>query len=107
MDLHLNQSWRALYSLFNGFKLADDRSLIFLWGLDEIARRNSAEMHLRQGNCLAIGDLLLDSDFLTSDLSQEGSVSLLFERGAAADNAIDLVMRLSSGRFDILAANAA
>jgi len=107
MDVQLHQSWRELYGLFNGFKLADDRSLIFLWGLDEIAQRNSAEMHLRQGNFLAIGDLLIDSDFLMSDLRQEDSVSLLFEKRAAADSAIDLVVRLSSGRFDFLAAKPA
>lgn len=107
MDVRLDRSWRELYSLFNGFKQADHRSLIFLWGLDEMAQRNSAERDLRQGRSLAIGDLLIDSDFFVSDLSQEASVSLLFEKSAAAESVIEFVLLLSSGRFDCLAAETA
>jgi hypothetical protein len=88
--------------LFNGFEFADRGSQIFLWGLDEIARRNSTETHLRQGRCVAIGDLLIDSDFLIADLGRDAPVALLFEKRQVAHGVLDLVVLLSSGAFDFL-----
>jgi hypothetical protein len=81
--------------------VADDQSQIFLWGLDEIARRNSAETELRNGFCIAVGDLLIDSDFLVTDLSRPAPITLLFERREVDLNLFDLVLRLSAGRFDL------
>jgi len=105
MNVRLGRPWRQLYSLFNGFELADDRSQIFLWGLDEITQRTSAVPHLRLDRSFAIGDVLIDSDFLMSDLTEESSVSLLFEKRVVADSVVDLSLQLASGKIDLLSAN--
>lgn len=105
MGFRLNQSAREIYTLFNGFRFYDRQSQIWLWGLDEIAQKNSGETHLRQGCCLAIGDILIESDFLVTDLSQEAPITLLFEKREVQPNIFDLVLQLSHGNFDFLAAN--
>jgi hypothetical protein len=104
MGLQLGGSVREVYTLFNGFRCADHQSQIFLWGLDEIARRNCAETQLRKGYHLAIGDLLIDSDFLVTDLTRVAPVTFLFEGREVGPSFLDLVVQLGYGKFDFLAA---
>ena len=101
MGLECSDSFRLVYRSCNGFDLPDHRSWMSLWSLEEIIQRNSEDASLRNGSIVAIGDFLIDSDFIVMDVSiAECPASLLFEKREIATGLPDFLRKLVSRRFD-------
>lgn len=103
MALSLDGFFRQIYLKFNGFVRPDSKSEISLWPLARVLESRSMSFEVNRGRYFAIGDLLIDSDFLMFCLEKEASpVVLLHEKRELAPTASAFFQRLVSGRFDFL-----
>lgn len=103
MALSLDGQVRQIYLKFNGFMRPDPKSEIFLWPLARILESRSMSFEVGQERYFAVGDLLIDSDFIMCCLQKETSpVVLLYEKRELAPSASAFFQRLISGNFDFL-----
>jgi hypothetical protein len=101
LGLSLSPDYRALYSELNGFLSEDEKSWICLWPLTRVAEHIDFATRRGSSTFMAIGDMLLDSDFVMADL-QDGSSSifLLNENRVLGASFSEFLSQLSAGAFD-------
>jgi hypothetical protein len=101
MALSLDTFFRQMYSQFNGFATCDDKSQIFLWPLEVILQNRSLSVQVERKKYFAIGDLLIDSDFVMCCLEIESApIFLLYEKRELAPTASTFFDRFVLGEFD-------
>jgi hypothetical protein len=99
--ISLDPYYRTLYSKFNGFRSLDDRSLIFLWPLERIIEHKDLSVQEDRKRYFAIGDILIDSEFIMCCLEQAFEpMFLLYEKRRLVPTSIFLE-RLAFGEFDL------
>lgn len=102
LGLSFDTDFRKFYFEFNGFISHDGKSHIFLWPLERIVENANLSVTLDGGRSLAIGDFLMDSDFLMANIHDGSSpVFLLFEKRVLAPTISALLHGLASGQFDL------
>jgi hypothetical protein len=98
--ISLDRYCRELYSEFNGFKSYDNRCHIFLWPLDRIIEHKDLSVQEDGKRYFAIGDILIDSDFIMCCLEQDFEpMFLLYEKRRLEPISI-FIERLVFGEFD-------
>jgi SMI1/KNR4 family protein SUKH-1 len=102
LQLTLNETLRELYLQFDGFASCDSKSQMMLWPLERIVEEKELSQVGPEGRVFAIGDFLIDSDFLMSPLSVRGPVSLLEERRTLAPSVEAFLVKLTGKEFDFL-----
>lgn len=102
LQLTLHEELRDLYLQFDGFSPYDHKSQTMLWPLERIVKEKDLAHEVSGVRFFAIGDLLIDSDFLVSPLSSEGPVVLLYEQRRLAPSVTAFLEKLASGKFDFL-----
>jgi hypothetical protein len=101
--VRLHPFFRHVYLEFDGFASCDDKNQIFLWPLGRILENRGLSQRFEQGEYFAIGDFLIDSDFVMCSLVKEAApVIFLYEKRTLAPTASVFFRRLASGDFDFL-----
>jgi SMI1 / KNR4 family (SUKH-1) len=103
MGISLDEYWKQIYLQFNGFAAHHARSVISLWPLDKIIEQRRLSIVVNGRILVALGDVLIDSDFVMGCL--EGNslpLFLLYERRELAPTASAFFERLVLGQFDFL-----
>lgn len=102
LQLTLHHELRNLYLQFDGFSSYDHKSQMMLWPLERIVEEKALAHEASGVRFFAIGDFLIDTDFLISPLSSEGPVVLLYEQRRLAPSVTAFLEKLTSGKFDFL-----
>lgn len=101
MGLTLDTFFRKIYLTFNGFVSADDKNHIELWPLARIVEERKESLEREQERYFAIGDFMMDADFLMCCLTRESApIFYLAEKTELAPTASTFFTRLISGDFD-------
>lgn len=101
MGITLDGFFRKVYLKFNGFFLADDRNHIELWPLVRILEKREDSVEKEQEQYFAIGDFMMDADFLMCCLTREAApIFYLHEKTELAPTASKFFAKLISGDFD-------
>jgi len=105
MALILDSYFRQIYLRFNGFVVPDHKSMISLWPLARILEEKEMYLVVGQERCFAIGDFMIDSDFLMCRLTREAApVFFQCEKSELAPTASIFFSKLISGDFDFMKA---
>jgi SMI1 / KNR4 family (SUKH-1) len=102
LRLTLHETLRELYLQFDGFTSCDSKSQMTLWPLERIVGEKELSQVEPEGRVFAIGDFLIDSDFLMSPLSIDGPVVLLYEQRTLAPSMAMFLKKLAAKEFDFL-----
>ena len=103
MTLILDAFFRQIYSRFDGFISPDDKSMISLWPLARILDEREMSLVVEQERCFAIGDFMIDSDFLMCCLTREAApIFFQCEKSELAPTASIFYSKLISGDFDFM-----
>lgn len=101
LNLSLNAYVRDLYRAFDGFSLADNRSQIQLWSLQEVTENWDLCTDSGGQRYLPVGDFLIYSDFVMFPLEREASpVFYLYEQSQLAAGTPEFFEKLIAGTFD-------
>ena len=101
MQLTMDRYLRQIYAEFDGFTSYDERSQIILWPLDRILQCRSMSLEKRGEKYFAVGDFLIDSDFLMCCLQRESApIFFLYEEREVATAASEFFRMFISGEFD-------
>ena len=100
-EIRLHAFFFDLFSKFNGFISCDQKSQICIGGTDDLISRSETTKKLDGERTYAIGDILIDSDFVMCSLEDDSTpVFLLHEEKQLAANINEFFERLISGAFD-------
>jgi hypothetical protein len=103
MALILDVFFRQIYLKFNGFMSPDGKSMISLWPLARILKEREMSIVVEQERCFAIGDFMIDSDFLMCRLTREAApIFFQCEQSELAPTASIFFSKLISGDFDFM-----
>jgi len=103
LDIKLHAFFFDLFSKFNGFDAYDHRSQICIGSTDDLISRSKTMKKLDGERTYAIGDFLIDSDFIMCSLENDSTpVFLLHEEKQLAANINEFFERLISGAFDFM-----
>jgi hypothetical protein len=101
MGLSLALFFRALYLQFDGFVMCDEKSQISLWPLERVLQNRSLAVRIEEDRFFAMGDVLVDSEFLMFCFEKEATpVFLLYEKRELARTATAFFQKFISGDFD-------
>ena len=104
LDLKVASQFRDLYAETDGFSNYHYGSQLILWSLRKITEENSIERgsHNKESS-FRIGDFLIESDYLISDLSKEdGEVKLLYEDRILSRGVIPFLNDMIHGKFNFM-----
>jgi hypothetical protein len=103
LGLRLDSEVRQLYLHFDGFVSYDSKSQMALWPLHRIVQNKSLSCEMRSQRWFAIGDFLIDADFLMCcPTNGSAPVFLLYEGRELASSVSDFLEKLVCGGFDFL-----
>ena len=102
LQVTLHDRLRELYLQFDGFAECDSKGQMMFWPLERIVEERELSQAGPEGRVFAIGDVLIDSDFLMSPLSVEGPVVLLYEQRTLAPSVTAFLAKLAAKEFDFL-----
>jgi hypothetical protein len=101
LRVSLAQFCKCIYSEFNGIRTYDNRSHISLWPLARIIEQQKLSIMVDDRTYFAMGDILIDSDFVMCCLEDESApLFLLYENRELAPTARAFFERLVSGGLD-------
>ena len=101
LDIKLHAFFFDLFSRSNGFY--DPKNQICIGGTEDVISRSEMMKKFDGERAYAIGDLLIDSDFIMCDLENDSTpIFLLHEERHLAANIHEFFERLTSGAFDFL-----
>ena len=102
LGIKLHPFFFDLFSKFNGF-ICDPKSQIGIGGTEDVINRSEMMKKLDGERKYAIGDILIDSDFIMCALENDSTpVFLLHEERHLAANIHGFFARLTSGAFDFM-----
>ena len=103
LDIKLHAFFFDLFSKFNGFISCDRKSQICIGSTADVISRSKTMKKLDGERRYAIGDVLIDSDFIMCALENDSTpVFLLHEEKRLAPNIREFFERLASGTFDFM-----
>lgn len=103
LDIKLHAFFFELFSRFNGFTSYDQKSQICIGSIDDVISRSKMIEKLDGERKYAVGDILVDSDFIMCALENDSTpVFLLHEERPLAANVREFFQRLTSGAFDFM-----
>jgi len=103
LNIKLHPFFFDLFSRFNGFISCDQKSQICIGGIEEVISRSEKMRKLDGERKYAIGDILIDSDFIMCALENDSTpIFLLHEQRHLAANIHEFFERLTSGAFDFM-----
>jgi hypothetical protein len=103
LGIKLHPFFFDLFSKFNGFISCDQKSQICIGGTEEVISRSKTIRKLDGERKYAIGDILIDSDFIMCALENDSTpVFLLHEKRHLAANIHEFFAGLTSGAFDFM-----
>lgn len=103
LNVKLHPFFFDLFSKFDGFISYDQKSQICIGGTEDVIRRFKTMKKLDGERKFAIGDILIDSDFIMCALENDSTpVFLLHEERQLAGNIREFFERLTSGAFDFM-----
>jgi hypothetical protein len=103
LGLSLDQYFRQLYSSFDGF-LACDKNTQLSFSTKRILENRGLSIGIDDEKYYAVGDLLIDSDFLMCCLEKENRpIFLLYEKRKLAPSASIFFSKFIAGEFDFMA----
>jgi hypothetical protein len=102
-DIKLHPFFFDLFSKFNGFISCDQKSQICIGCTEDVISRSKTMKKLDGERKYAIGDMLIDSDFIMCALENDSTpIFLLHEQRHLAANVHEFFERLTSGAFDFM-----
>lgn len=103
LDIKLHPFFFDLFSKFNGFISCDQKSQICIGRTRDVISRSKTMKKLDGERKYAIGDILIDSDFIMCALENDSTpIFLLHEQRQLAANIHEFFERLTSGAFDFM-----
>jgi hypothetical protein len=103
LNIKLHPFFFDLFSKFNGFISCDQKSQICIGGTEDVISRSKTMKKLDGERKYAIGDVLIDSDFIVCALENDSTpIFLLHEQRPLAANVHEFFERLTSGAFDFM-----
>jgi len=103
LGLKLDSDLRQLYLGFDGFLSYDRGSQMALWSLERVADEQSLSCERKSERYFAVGDFLIDSDFMMCCLADASfPVFLLCEGRELAASFAEFLEKLVHGDFDFL-----
>jgi hypothetical protein len=103
LGLKLDSELRQFYLSFDGFPSYDRSSQMALWSLKRMAQEQSLSCAKKSERYFAVGDFLIDSDFLMCCLTDASfPVFLLYEGRELAASFAEFLEKLVRGDFDFL-----
>jgi hypothetical protein len=103
LDIKLHLFFFDLFSKFNGFTTCDQKNQICIGGTEDVISRSEMMKKIDGERAYAIGDMLIDSDFIMCALENDSTpVFFLYEERHLAANIHEFFARLTSGAFDFM-----
>jgi len=100
-DGDIDKNILEIYSQFDGFNGQDHGSQISIWPINRVISESGLKEVFQDSEYAAVGDLLVDSDFIMWCLTNsELPVYLLHERRELAGSVGDFFRKLIAGQFD-------
>lgn len=104
LDVPVGRGFTSVYMEFDGFLTYDPLSYLRLWSLDEIKQNQPSLGDISgrsESNWLVIGDFLMDSDYIVSDVRKDLSpLRLLHDNRIDAIGIVSFLKALTEGHFD-------
>jgi hypothetical protein len=101
LGLTIPQQFKSLFETFDGFAEYDRRSHLAIWPVEKVVENSENQTSNGSELFIQFGDILIHSDILIVDISNENCpVMLQFEKKRLANSFDEFLLKFTSNDFD-------